>query len=59
MQCMKCNRDIFECDCPDLLERLERANDSPFVDIFNTICEVERKRAARRPEEPRDGEHDA
>lgn len=36
---MKCNRDLSECICPDLKERLERLRQCPMVDP-RTIIEV-------------------
>lgn len=31
MWCTKCNRDISECTCDDIKERIARANESPHV----------------------------
>ena len=31
MFCCKCQRDLSECVCPDLKERLEALRNSPFI----------------------------
>lgn len=44
MWCMKCNHDLAECECPDIMERLRSANDHPNVKLDIERIERERER---------------
>lgn len=51
MWCGKCNRDLSECICPDLEERLERIRRSPY--IHPSLVEVIRAKRTMREEQQR------
>lgn len=39
MTCNKCGKNVVECDCPDMDDRLESLRSSPYVYVENVIEE--------------------
>lgn len=57
MYCNKCQKPLGQCDCPDIVERLEALRKSPHIDaascIDKPLAEIASRRA--RNERTRDG----
>jgi hypothetical protein len=53
MWCVKCNKDLSQCDCPDLKERLSRLAQCPSIHIPSMVLKplVENEARRNRPEE--------
>lgn len=47
MCCIQCNKDVVECECPDMDERMKRLVGSKFLDPRMIVRIIEERKARK------------
>jgi hypothetical protein len=51
MWCCQCDKELSQCTCPDLKERLERISKSPYINIGKDYAKALEKQAEKNASE--------